>query len=222
MKAMTMNHASFLPSGRRAGALLLAALLAGCGALPDRPARAMLYDFGPVLSLPAAPADAARLPTLALAEIDAGARLESPQILYRLAYADANELRPYGQSRWSMAPNQLIYQRLRDALAVQRTVLNREESATMARSAGRVPRTLRISLDEFSHYFESPTQSVGLVRLRATLIQSAAGGDSVLAQRSFVVQRPAPSADAPGGVKALTAASDAAIAEVVAWVDQAR
>jgi len=206
-----------------ASALVLASLLAGCGSLPDRPARATLYDFGPLLTAPAAtPVDAAPLPTLSLAEVEASARLEGTQILYRLAYADANELRPYGQSRWSVAPNQLVYQRLRDALAQRRTVLNREESATMARTAGRVPRTLRVSLDEFSHYFESPTQSAGLVRLRATLIQSAAGGDSVLAQRSFVVQRPAPTADAPGGVKALVAASDATIAELVAWVDQVR
>lgn len=206
-----------------ASALVLASLLAGCGSLPDRPARATLYDFGPLLTAPAAaPVDAAPLPTLSLAEVEASARLEGTQILYRLGYADANELRPYGQSRWSVAPNQLVYQRLRDALALRRTVLNREESATMARTAGRVPRTLRVSLDEFSHYFESPTQSAGLVRLRATLIQSAAGGDSVLAQRSFVVQRPAPTADAPGGVKALVAASDATIAELVAWVDQVR
>jgi len=206
-----------------ASALALTALLTGCGSLPDRPARATLYDFGPLLTAPApAPVDAAPLPTLSLAEIEASARLEGTQILYRLSYADANELRPYGQSRWSVAPNQLVYQRLRDALAQRRTVLNREESATMARTAGRVPRTLRVSLDEFSHYFESPTQSAGLVRLRATLIQSAAGGDSVLAQRSFMVQRPAPSTDAPGGVKALVSASDAAIAEVVAWVDQVR
>jgi len=206
-----------------ASALVLVALLAGCGSLPDRPARATLYDFGPLLTAPApAPVDAAPLPTLSLAEIEASARLEGTQILYRLSYADANELRPYGQSRWSVAPNQLVYQRLRDALAQRRTVLNREESATMARTAGRVPRTLRVSLDEFSHYFESPARSAGLVRLRATLIQSAAGGDSVLAQRSFMVQRPAPSTDAPGGVKALVAASDAAIAELVTWVDQVR
>jgi len=41
-----------------------------------------------------------------------------------------------------------------------------------------------------------------------------------VAQRSFMVQRPATSADAPGGVRALTLASDAVIAELVAWVDQ--
>lgn len=206
------------------GVLAAVLLAAGCGALPDKPARATLYDFGPGIdaSAPARAANAPALPALALAEIDAGSRLDGTQLLYRLGYADANELRPYGQSRWSVAPAQLLRQRLRDGLAARRTVLGPEESATIARSEGRVPDTLRVSLDEFSHYFESPTTSVGLIRLRATLIRNSAGGDRVLAQQSFTVQRPAPSADAPGGVKGLAAASDAAVAELVAWVDQAR
>jgi cholesterol transport system auxiliary component len=34
------------------------------------------------------------------------------------------------------------------------------------------------------------------------------------------VRSPAPSADAPGGVKALIAASDKASAELVQWVDE--
>ena len=39
---------------------------------------------------------------------------------------------------------------------------------------------------------------------------------------AFAARRPAPSADAPGGVRALATASDAAIAELVAWVDATR
>ncbi|MDQ0588741.1 cholesterol transport system auxiliary component [Variovorax paradoxus] len=200
----------------------LALLLAGCGALPDKPARATLYDFGPGLAASASAANppAAALPTLALAEIESNTRLDGTQILYRLGYADANELRPYGQSRWSLPPAQLLRQRLRDALAERRTVLGPEESATIARAEGKVPDTLRISLDEFSHYFESAGSSTGLVRMRATLIRGTTGGDRVLGQRSFTVRRPAPSADAPGGVKALAAATDAAVAEIVQWVDQ--
>ncbi len=198
-------------------------LATGCGALPDKPSRTTLYDFGPNLSAATpAPANAAPLPPIALAEIDATSRLDGTQLLYRLGYADANELRPYGQSRWSLAPSQLLHQRLRDALAQRLTVLGSEEAATLARSEGKVPDTLRVSLDEFSHYFESPGNSVGLVRLRATLVRSGAGGDRVMAQRSFTVQRPAPSADAAGGVKGLAAASDAVVAELVAWLDQAR
>jgi cholesterol transport system auxiliary component len=203
-----------------------AALLAGCGALPEKPARSTLYDFGPGLVAPApAPAvagtAASALPLLALAEVESSARLEGTQVLYRLAYADANELRPYAHARWSVAPTQLVYQRLRTALSANRTVLATEESATLARAQGSRPGTLRVSLDEFTHYFESPSSSAGLVRLRATLVQGTAGGDRVIAQRSFTARRPAPSADAAGGVKALAAASDAAIAEIAAWVDAA-
>ena len=198
----------------------LAALVAGCGALPDKPARATLYDFGPGLAATApAAAPTAALPTLALAEFESNTRLDGTQILYRLGYADANELRPYGQSRWSLPPAQLLRQRLRDSLAEHRMVLGPEESATIARTKGEVPDTLRIALDEFSHYFDSPASSVGLVRLRATLIRGTTGGDRVLGQRMFTVRRPAPSADAPGGVKALAAASDAAVAEVTQWMD---
>jgi cholesterol transport system auxiliary component len=214
------NNATRTPALAAAGLALL--MIAGCGALPDKPVRATLYDFGPGAAAAATAAQPPRaaLPTLALAEIESNTRLDGTQILYRLGYADANELRPYGQSRWSLPPAQLLRQRLRDALAERRTVLGPEESATIARSEGKVPDTLRISLDEFSHYFESAGSSVGLVRLRATLIRGGSGGDRVVGQRTFTVRRPAPSANAPGGVKALAAATDAAVAEVVQWVDQ--
>ena len=214
------NNATRTLALAAAGLALL--IIAGCGALPDKPVRATLYDFGPgaAAAATAAQPPAAALPTLALAEIESNTRLDGTQILYRLGYADANELRPYGQSRWSLPPAQLMRQRLRDALAERRTVLGPDESATIARAEGKVPDTLRISLDEFSHYFESAGSSVGLVRLRATLIRGGSGGDRVVGQRTFTVRRPAPSANAPGGVKALAAATDAAVAEVVQWVDQ--
>ena len=217
-----MNAIDFIARRVRPSVLalpLLAMLLPGCGALPDKPQRAALYDFGPGLNTPPATTSTA-MPPISLPEIDANTRLDGTQLSYRLGYADANELKPYGLSRWSVAPAQLVRQRLREALSARRTVLGPEESATIARRDGKVPDTLRVTLDEFSHYFESPGASIGLVRLRATLVQSTAGGDRVLGQRSFVAQRPAPSGDAPGGVKALAAASDAAIAEMVAWVDQ--
>lgn len=207
-------------------AVFAAALcVGGCGALPDKPARAALYDFGPGLSVAAAPASAPApraLPMIALAEIDANSRLDGTQLLYRLGYADSNELRPYGQSRWSQPPAQLLRQRLREGLSAGHTVLGPEESATIARSEGRLPDALRVTLEEFSQYFESPERSVGLVRVSATLTRNQPGGDRVLAQRTFTVRKPAPTADGPGGVKALAAASDAVVAELVAWVDQAR
>ena len=69
--------------------------------------------------------------------------------------------------------------------------------------------------------FETPDRSVGLVRLRATLLETVNGRERLVAQRRFTVQRPAASADAPGGVRALTAASDVATDEIVQWLYQA-
>ena len=109
---MKNNASPHPPAGRRPILALLAlcALLAvGCGALPDKPGRATLYDFGPSPAAAAAPASAnlPALPPIMLAEIDASMRLESTQLVYRLGYADANELRPYGQARWrSSRPSQ--------------------------------------------------------------------------------------------------------------------
>ncbi len=213
---------------RRGGAaatagIAVALALAGCGVLPDKPRRATLYDFGPGLVVPAAAAAAtpavSSLPPLALAGIEANPRLDGTQLLYRLGYADPNELRSYGLARWSMAPAQLLGQRLRDALSARRTVLASDESAAVARTGGLAPETLHVTLEEFSHYFESPGASVGLVRLHATLLRGAPGGDRVLGQKSFTVRWPAPSPDAAGGVKALAAASDVAVAGIVQWVD---
>ncbi len=212
-----------------------ACVLAGCGALPDKPARATLYDFGagplprtpPVASTnspgnsPAnSPANATRLPPMLLSDIEAQARLDGTQILYRLGYSDGNELRPYATARWSMPPTQLLAQRLRDGLAQRRTVLGADEGTNIARIEGKVPNRLRLTLEEFSHYFESPSSSYGLVRVRATLMNTTAAGDRVLGQRTFSAELPAPSADAPGGVKALAAASDAVVLQVVQWADQ--
>jgi cholesterol transport system auxiliary component len=200
---------------------LLLALLAGCAGLVDKPVRATLYDFGPgQITAPAPGSQQATLPPLVLADIDAAGALESSAVLYRLGYADDHQLRPYSQARWSAPPPQLVRQRLREQIGRDRIVLNPGEGAALARSGGLLPRALRIELEEFSHYFQGPAQSVGLLRLRATLLENTAGGEKLLAQRNVVVQRPAPSADAPGGVRALTAAVDAAADELVQWLAQ--
>lgn len=204
-------------------ALAVALVLAACGALPDKPQRATLYDFGagPLpRSAAAATASPTRLPPMRLADIEAHARLDGAQILYRLAYSNVNELRPYSQARWSVPPTELLEQRLREALAQRRVVLGMEEGTNIARVEGKVPNSLRLTLEEFSQYFESPSSSFGMVRVRATLMNTTGAGDRVLGQRTFSAQEPAPSSDAPGGVKALAAASDAVVAQVVQWADQ--
>ena len=210
-------------SGRLGSLLLLAAVVAGC-ATPDKPSRGTLYDFGPPAVQDSAPASAqgqALLP-LVLADVETSAALDGGAVLYRLGYADAHQLRPYAQARWSAPPPQLIRQRLRERLARDRTVLNLNESSALARSGGAMPRVMRIELEEFSHHFESPSQSAGVLRLRVTLMENTPAGEKVVGQRAVVVRQPASTPDAPGGVRALAAATDAAADEIRQFLLQTR
>ena len=211
-------------------------LLSACS-LP-RPAQApVVYDFGPGARLQAATHRMAPLPPLEVSAPRANAALSGQAVLYRLTYADAQALKPYTLARWSMPPAQLIDQRLREQLGLRRAVLGTGElmptpAARRAASAAAgtaalapsvstaVPMNLRLELEEFSQLFDTPEQSHALLRLRATLTRRSAGGDTLLAQRSFVVQLAAATADAAGGVRALAAAADQAVSEIERWLEQ--
>jgi cholesterol transport system auxiliary component len=202
-------------------ALFLAAfaiVLAGCSALPDKPPRQTLYDFGPVPAQPVAslPARAA----LVLPDVEARGILETTALLYRLGYEDANQLRPYAFARWSAPPGELLRQRLRDVLGRDRPVLDASAAAALSRRGAASPPVLRVELEEFSQLFDTPTASQGVLRLRCTLLESTGAGERLVAQRSFSVQRAATSADAPGGVRALAAATEAAAQDIAAWLQQ--
>lgn len=201
---------------------LLALLMAGCSSLPDKPARSLMYDFGPG-ALASAPATRqAPLPPLAIDDISTpGGALDNMAVLYRLGYADTQQLRPYSQARWSMPPASLVRQRLRDRLSQRRAVFSAGDSAALNRSQNAVlPLLMRIDLEEFSQLFTAADSSIGLVRMRVTLFEVTPSGEKLVGQRTVIVQRPAPSADAPGGVRALTDATDAAIDEIDQWLQQ--
>jgi cholesterol transport system auxiliary component len=188
----------------RCGVTAICTLALIACAIPQAPQPRAVYDFGPVLS---APAPSATGLAISLGNIEASAALESTQVLYRLAYADAQQLRPYAQARWSMPPAQLLRLRLRDALSARGAVLGSVDTAGWV---------LKIELDEFSHLFDSATSSAGVVRLQASLHQ----GEKLVAQRSVLARANAPSLDAPGGVRALTAATDDAVHQLSSWVAQ--
>jgi cholesterol transport system auxiliary component len=203
-------------------ALAMALVLSGCSALPDKPVRPTLYDFGPG-SVTLEPATRqASLPALALDDITtSGGALDNTALLYRLAYTEVQALRPYAQARWSTPPAQLVRQRLREQLSLRRPVFNARDGVAINRSGvALLPLRLRLELEEFSQLFTAPDASVGVIRLRATLVEVTPAGEKFIGQRSVVVQRPAPTADAPGGVRALTAATDAAIEELDQWLQQ--
>ncbi|MCY7308500.1 MAG: PqiC family protein [Rhodoferax sp.] len=197
--------------------LVLPAILAlgGCAAF-EKPIRPTVYDFGPGVQAAPIPATA-QLPPLTLGEVEASGALDNTAVLYRLVYANAQQLLPYAQARWSMPPAQLLRQRLRESLAQQRSVLNPGDGNLA--SAGMA---LRVELEEFSQLFDAADRSVGLLRLRVTLVQNGVGGERLLGQRLVVVRRVAPTADAAGGVRALTDAAAAAAEEVESWLMQFR
>lgn len=190
--------------------VLSAALLTGCAGLPERAPAPLRYDFGPAAAA-SQPAPGTR-PLLAL-RVQASPALDSPAMLYRLAYADAQQLRAYSQARWAMVPAELLQQRLREGLGRQYALPPAGDAA---------PRLLHIELEEFSQLFSRADQSAGLLRLRASLLQRTAGGEQLLAQRELQLQQPAASADAAGGVRALGAATDAAVTELVQWLQMQR
>ena len=193
-------------------------VLTGCSALPAAPTRPVLYDFGPG-PLATVPTDRrAPLAPLALADMDAPGLPEGGNaVLYRLAYADAQQLRPYQLARWSQPPTALVLQRLRERLGEQRAIVQPLDRP-LAPGSDKPPVVLRLDLEEFSQVFASPERSSGLLRLRATLAEPVPGGERLLGQRVFVVQRPAPSADAAGGVRALAEAADQAAEELAQWL----
>lgn len=194
----------------------LIASVSACTVLKTPP-RPFVYDFGPGAVAPSTPIEAA-LPSMALAAVDAPAALDGLAVMYRLGYSDAQQLRPYAQARWSMAPAQLLHQRLSEQLGQRRSVV----SSGLGMVLPAPLMTLHVELEEFSQLFDSPSSSSGLLRIRATLGQAGArpGTQVLVAQRGFVVRRPAHSPDAVGGVQALTDAADAAILEIDAWVAQ--
>ncbi|TXT38973.1 MAG: putative lipoprotein [Comamonadaceae bacterium] len=211
--------------------------MTGCS-LP-RPANTpVVVDFGPgPLQAPSHPGTA-QLPPLELASVHTSVALNSTAVWYRLAYADVQQLKPYTLARWSMPPAQLVGQRLRSQLGLHRAVVSPGDialarparvSASAAVAATPLPTTpsqaqtilnLHLELEEFSQVFERPEQSSGVLHLRATATQRSAAGETLLAQRSFIVKHPAPSPDASGGVRALTQATDQAVADIETWLAQ--
>ncbi|MBS0293194.1 MAG: membrane integrity-associated transporter subunit PqiC [Proteobacteria bacterium] len=199
--------------------VFVALALAGCSALPAPPVRAELYDFGPGPVGAAGPA--APLPPIALAAVESvGLPDGSSALLYRLAYANAQQLRPYTLARWSQPPADLLAQALRERLGQQRVVLSGNEALALRQGQGPLPSVLRVQLEEFSQVFSSAEASAGWVRVRALLADTSAAGETPLAQRVFVARRSAATPDAAGGARALAEAAAQVADELADWVRQ--
>jgi cholesterol transport system auxiliary component len=180
-------------------------LLAGCAGTKTQ--ESTTYDFGPAAPTQQAAA-AAAMPALVVMDATGPAALENERMYYRLVYADALQARTYANSRWASNPLQMLTQRVKARLAQSgMKVLSATDASTG------VP-LLRIEVDDFVHAFTGVSQSEGQLTLRASLFSD----HRLIDQRSFTRTTPAPSADAPGGARALAASTDAAAADILAWL----
>ncbi len=190
-----------------AATLAMTLALAGCASSSKSKANNDQFDFGP-LGAPVAQMPQAPIAAVVVMDVTGSPALENERMLYRLNYADPLQARTYANSRWSANPLILVTQRIKARLA-QAGVKVLSATDTM----NNVP-ILRIELDDFTHAFASTAQSEGQVVLRASVFR----GHTLLDQKTISRASPAPSADAAGGVRALAASTDAAAADIAAWL----
>jgi len=183
-------------------------LLAACSLGPAQKDAPATYDLGAPRSIVAnQPRIRASLLVHAVA---APAWLDTTAIVYRLNYQDAARQQAYANSRWAAAPAALLTQRLRGrfAAATDSGVIGVADNA-------RADYTLRVELEDFSHVFDTADASRAVVMARASIVNVAKR--TLLAQKSFSIERAAASPDAGGGVRALASAGDEMIEAVTAW-----
>lgn len=187
---------------------LFAMTLAGCINLDvgGKTARPSPSYFDLAGSMPADSAAESQTPAISLRTVDVVAPtwLDTPAMQYRLAYADPARRASFAESRWVAPPPELLEQSLRRRLASGGT------------QPGQGACRLQIDLDEFVQNFESAQSSIGVIELRAALLASRS--DVPLARKTFRASRPAQSADARGGVAALSAATSDVSTAVRDWV----
>lgn len=169
-------------------------LLAGCGGLPKAVPQTALYDFG----IPRETAPMTSLP-VRLAGVEAAPGLEGSEMRYRLAYQNPARVFAYTESRWVAPPDKLVARRMEQRL----------HSSPSAQCL------LHVKLETFDQVFDSPDGSKSVVQLRASLTGS--GARAPFAQISLEKARISKTADARGGVEALTAATDEAISGILDW-----
>ena len=187
-------------------AILACLLCLGACSIAPQTRDVATYDFGPAAPAKAEPRIALNL---TVSEVGAPLWMENANLYYRLAYADAARPLAYANSRWVMPPAALLTQRLRASLQ------QASKAAVLSPADGvRTDYVLRLDLEEFTQVFDSTEKSRGVLRLNARLVR----GRELAAQQSFSLEAPAPSANAEGGVRALSAAGDEAGRRLADWL----
>ncbi|MBC7945060.1 MAG: membrane integrity-associated transporter subunit PqiC [Burkholderiales bacterium] len=202
----------------RNAVLLAAALLTACSIGPRPSPPITTYDFGLARDEAERSEQLNAEASIGLAEITTPDWLDTPALHYRLAYLNPNARRAYADSRWAASPADLLTQRLRQRLAAAGAAPLTDQDRANADF------TLRVQLEEFAQIFDAVNSSRALVRLHATLVENEKrrekrrGERGEISQRTFVVEKQSKTPDAEGAALALSAASDAAIAQLLDWL----
>lgn len=186
--------------------LCLFLMLAGCGIAP-KAERSSQFDLGPAPMTSTAQGLPA-LPPVSIADISTPNWLDRPLMFYRLNYEDPLQPRPYASSRWTMAPAQMIAQRIKQRITQAGGI-----ALASSDGANDVP-VVRIEADDFSQVFDAPDRSAGQIALRASVYQ----GRRLLGQKTVLHSVPARTPDATGGARALSEATDAAARDLILWM----
>jgi cholesterol transport system auxiliary component len=182
--------------------LSVAALLAmGCASTREHPMQ--IYDFGIT-----APPDSASGESLFVADVRAADWLDTTDMFYRLAYRDSRSLASYANSRWAGTPAAMLTVRLRQSVGNGSVVRNAQ-----------VKCVLGLGLAEFSQVFASGNTSRAVLHAQATLVENTAAGRNM--SRAFRLERPAPTADAPGGAAAFSEIAATLSEELRVWIADA-
>lgn len=181
--------------------ILIVLTLAGCFTAGKRGGEDALaiYDLG-LVSVP--PTEKLRRNSPVALEVRAPLWFDSMGIEYRLAYLDKARLREYGRARWAGPPAQLIQQRLVQQLGF------------VVHGQGRAGCVLRFDVTEFSQVFATPNTSHAVLQGR---LQWMDRSRTSMAMREINLLSDAPSADARGGVVALSASIEQLTVTIKNW-----
>jgi cholesterol transport system auxiliary component len=181
-----------------------ACLLGGCAGVGRDEMPAAVYDFGPP-AVSGEDVDAGRRTEHLALEVRAVPWLDGLGIDYRLVYGDPLRRNQYVDSRWAAPPARLLAQQLRRRLGF------------VAAEGFAGDCVLRVELQEFSHVFTAPRVSHGVLQGQVSLID---GKHRLIARRTVDIERPARSADAAGGARALAEAGEELGRQLAGWLER--
>lgn len=150
--------------------------------------------------------------TLAITRIAVPAWLLGTNMYYRLDYQNHARISAYASSDWVAPPATLLEHIVQDALGAGASW----RAVTGPDTPTQADVSVHIRLDDFSQAFARADQSAGVLDATATLIDNH--HDRVIAQKHFHIQVAAPSADAVGGVTAMSQASDKFATQLQQWL----